>query len=68
MVVTVRGVWHAGLERSNVMRLLRSGAACVFRLLQCRYRQISDDVHERGEAWHRQRFTVEGARFARHSP
>jgi hypothetical protein len=25
MVVTVRGVWHAGLERSNVTRLLRSG-------------------------------------------
>ena len=41
MVVTVRGVWHAGLERSNVTRLLRSGAAFVFRLLQCRYRQVS---------------------------
>src|SRR6266446_2820100 len=56
MVVTVRGVWHAGPERSNVTRLLRSGAAFVFRLLQCRYRQVSD-VHERGEAWHRQRST-----------
>src|SRR5437868_730639 len=41
MVVTVRGVWHAGLERSNVTRLLRSGAAFVFRWLQCRYRQVS---------------------------
>ena len=56
MVVTVRGVWHTGLERSNVTRLLRSGAAFVCRLLRCRYRQVSD-VHERGEAWHRQRST-----------
>src|SRR5207249_1504951 len=32
------------------------GAAFVFRLLQCRYKQGSD-VHERGEAWHRQRST-----------
>ena len=52
MVVTVRGVWHAGLERSNITRLLRPGAAFVLRVLQCRYRQVSD-VHERGEAWHR---------------
>ena len=56
MVVTVRGVWHAGLERSNITRLLRPGAAFVLRVLQCRYRQVSD-VHERGEAWHRQRST-----------
>src|SRR5712672_1810732 len=41
MVVTVLGVWHAGLERSNVTRLLRSGAAFVFRLRQCRDRQVS---------------------------
>src|SRR5205823_3773344 len=30
MVVTVRGVWHAGLERSNVTRLLRSAPPSFF--------------------------------------
>src|SRR5205823_3577061 len=29
------------------------GRRLRFRLLQCRHRQVSDDVHERGEAWHR---------------
>ena len=52
MVVTVRGVWHAGLERSNVTRLLRSGAAFVLRRA-ARIRLRSADVVAGLELQHR---------------